>query len=257
MNNTEQARSILSVKGLVKRFGGLLATDHLDLDIRPGELHAIIGPNGAGKTTLISQLSGELRPTEGRILLEGRDVTNLSVDQRALAGIARSYQITSVFLDFSVLENVAMAVQASAGHSFGFWKPVLSDQRLVQPARELLETVGLADQAPVRVDALAHGARRQLEIAMTLAMRPKVLLLDEPMAGMSRHESQSVVDLLLRLKGRYAIVLVEHDMDAIFALADRISVLVYGRPIACGTPDEIRSNADVRMAYLGDQEEVS
>ena len=257
MNTAEQARPILTVKGLVKRFGGLLATDHLDIDIRHGELHAIIGPNGAGKTTLISQLSGELRPTEGRILLEGRDVTGLSVDQRALAGIARSYQITSVFLDFSVLENVAMAVQASAGHSFGFWKPVLSDQRLVQPARELLETVGLADQAHVRVDAMAHGARRQLEIAMTLAMRPKVLLLDEPMAGMSRHESQSVVDLLLRLKGRYAIVLVEHDMDAIFALADRISVLVYGKPIACGTPDEIRSNADVRMAYLGDQEEVS
>ena len=255
MNTLEQARSILSVKGLVKRFGGLLATDHLDLDIRPGELHAIIGPNGAGKTTLISQLSGELRPTEGRILLEGRDVTSLSVDRRALAGIARSYQITSVFLDFSVLENVAMAVQASAGHSFGFWKPVLSDQCLVQPARELLETVGLADQAAVRVDALAHGARRQLEIAMTLAMRPKVLLLDEPMAGMSRHESQSVVDLLLRLKGRYAIVLVEHDMDAIFALADRISVLVYGRIIATGTPDEIRADPAVREAYLGDEGE--
>jgi branched-chain amino acid transport system ATP-binding protein len=257
MSTAERTTPILSVKGLVKRFGGLLATDHLDLDIRPGELHAIIGPNGAGKTTLISQLSGELRPTEGRILLEGRDVTALSVDQRALAGIARSYQITSVFLDFSVLENVAMAVQASAGHSFGFWKPVLSDARLVQPARELLETVGLGDKAQVRVDAMAHGARRQLEIAMTLAMRPKVLLLDEPMAGMSRHESQSVVDLLLRLKGRYAIVLVEHDMDAIFTLADRISVLVYGKPIACGTPDEIRSNADVRMAYLGDQEELS
>ena len=257
MTAAAQPTSVLSVKSLVMRFGGLLATDHVDLDIRAGELHAIIGPNGAGKTTLISQLSGELRPTEGRILLNGHDVTRLSVDQRALAGIARSYQITSVFLEFSVLENVAMAVQAAAGHSFGFWKPVLSDARLVAPARELLATVGLGDQEHVRVESMAHGARRQLEIAMTLAMRPKVLLLDEPMAGMSRHESQAVVDLLLRIKGRYAIVLVEHDMDAIFTLADRISVLVYGRTIACGTPEEIRLNADVLTAYLGDQEELS
>ncbi len=249
--------SLLSVQGLVMRFGGLLATDHLDLEVEPGELHAIIGPNGAGKTTLINQLSGELRPSEGRILLNGRDVTRLSVDQRALAGIARSYQITSVFLGFSVLENVVLAVQAASGHSFRFWRPVLSDARLVEPARELLATVGLADQANTRVATLAHGARRQLEIAMTLAMRPKLLLLDEPMAGMSRHESQAVVELLLQLKGRYSIVLVEHDMDAIFALADRISVLVYGKPIACGTAEEVRSNAEVRTAYLGDQEEIT
>ena len=248
--------NLLSVTGLVMRFGGLLATDHLDLEVEPGELHAIIGPNGAGKTTLINLLSGELRPSEGRILLNGRDVTKLPVDKRALAGIARSYQITSVFLEFSVLENVVLAVQAAAGHSFGVWRPVLSDARLVGPAEELLATVGLADQADTLVASLAHGARRQLEIAMTLAMRPKLLLLDEPMAGMSRHESQAVVALLQQLKRRYAIVLVDHDMDAIFALADRISVLVYGKPIACGTPEEIRSNAEVRMAYLGDQEET-
>ncbi len=248
--------NLLSVKGLVMRFGGLLATDHLDLEVAPGELHAIIGPNGAGKTTLINQLSGELRPSEGSIRLNGHDVTHLAIAKRALAGIARSYQITSVFLEFTVLQNVAMAVQAAAGHSFGFWKPVLSDARLTDPARELLATVGLADQAHRRVDTLAHGARRQLEIAMTLAMRPKLLLLDEPMAGMSRHESLAMVELLRQLKGRYAIVLVEHDMDAIFALADRISVLVYGKPIACGTPDEIRANDEVRLAYLGDQEET-
>ena len=248
--------SLLSVTGLVMRFGGVLATDHLDLEVAPGELHAVIGPNGAGKTTLINQLSGELQPSAGQILLNGRDVTRLPVNERALAGIARSYQITSVFLEFSVLENVVLAVQAAAGHSFSFWRPVLSDPRLVEPARELLETVGLADQANTQVAILAHGARRQLEIAMTLAMRPKLLLLDEPTAGMSRHESQAVVELLQKLKGRYGIVLVEHDMDAIFALADRISVLVYGKPIACGTAEEVRSNAEVRVAYLGDQEEV-
>ena len=249
--------SLLSVKGLVKRFGGLLATDHLDLEVQSGELHAVIGPNGAGKTTLINLLSGELQPDEGSILLGGRDVSALPIAQRALAGIARSYQITSVFQEFSVLENVVMAVQASDGHSFGFWRPVLSEKRLVEPARELLATVGLSEHAHARVDTLAHGVRRQLEIAMTLAMRPKLLLLDEPMAGMSRHESLAVVELLQKLKGHYAIVLVEHDMDAIFALADRISVLVYGRPIACGTAEEIRSNAEVRMAYLGDEEEMA
>ena len=247
--------NLLSVKGLVMRFGGLLATDDLDLEVAPGEIHAIIGPNGAGKTTLINLLSGELRPSKGRIVLDGLDVTHLPIAKRALAGIARSYQITSVFLDLTVLQNVVMAVQAAAGHSFGFWRPVLSDGLLVEPARELLATVGLGDQAHRRVDTLAHGARRQLEIAMTLAMRPKLLLLDEPMAGMSRHESLAMVELLQQLKGRYAIVLVEHDMDAIFALADRISVLVYGRCIACGTPDEIRSSDEVRTAYLGDQEE--
>ena len=249
--------NLLSVKGLVKRFGGLLATDHLNLDVRPGEIHAIIGPNGAGKTTLINQLSGELMPTEGSITFDGRDVTRMPVYDRALAGIARSYQITSVFMEMTVLQNVMLSVQASQGHSFSFWKSVLSDRQLVEPAREMLEVVGLTAEAGTEVSSLAHGARRQLEIAMTLAMGPKLLLLDEPMAGMSQLESQSVVALLQRLKGRYAIVLVEHDMDAIFALADRISVLVYGSVIACDTPPAIRDNSDVRMAYLGDQEVTS
>ncbi len=247
--------SLLQVRGLVKRFGGLLATDDLNLEVRPGELHAVIGPNGAGKTTLINQLSGELLPSAGQILLSGVDVTFQPVHRRALAGIARSYQITSVFPEFSVMQNVMFAVQAGTGHSFSFWKPVASDKALRMPAMAALKEVGIADKAELVVSTLAHGARRQLEIAMTLAMKPKLLLLDEPMAGMSHQESQEIVEVLRRLKGRYGIVLVEHDMDAIFALADRISVLVYGRAIACGTPREIRDDAAVRAAYLGDQEE--
>ncbi|WP_428422885.1 ABC transporter ATP-binding protein [Methylibium sp.] len=248
--------SLLAVKGLVKRFGGLLATDHLDIEVRPGELHAVIGPNGAGKTTLINLLSGELLPSEGQIVFDGRDVTLWPVHRRTLAGIARSYQISSVFPEFSVLQNVMFAVQAGSGHSFSFWKPVASDTALLEPALAVLEKVGLASRAATPVAELAHGARRQLEIAMTLAMKPKLLLLDEPMAGMSHQESVELTALLLRLKGEYGIVLVEHDMDAIFALADRISVLVYGRPIACGTPQQIRADTGVHAAYLGDGEEV-
>jgi branched-chain amino acid transport system ATP-binding protein len=246
----------LSVQGLVKRFGGLVATDHLDLEVRPGELHAVIGPNGAGKTTLINQLCGEIHPDEGRILLDGADIVDLPVHRRARLGVARSYQITSVFPEFTALQNVMLAVQGASGESMAFWRPVMSDARLTVPALRFIEEVGLASHANSPVTALAHGAQRQLEVAMTLALEPSVLLLDEPMAGMSHHESGEVVTLLKRLRGRYSIVLVEHDMDAVFALADRITVLVYGRPIACGTPDEIRLNAAVREAYLGEQEGI-
>jgi branched-chain amino acid transport system ATP-binding protein len=247
---------VLQVEGLVKRFGGLLATDHLSLALAPGEIHAIIGPNGAGKTTLIHQLSGDLRPDEGRILFNGRDVTALPPYQRALAGFGRSYQITSVFADFTALQNVALSVQAHAGHSFHFLRRADRDAALTGPARAALAQVGLAERADTPVAEMAHGERRQLEIAMTLAGQPSLLLLDEPMAGMSHAESENVVALLRTLKGRYTILLVEHDMDAVFALADRITVLVYGRAIASGTPDEIRQSAEVRMAYLGDQEEL-
>lgn len=246
--------SLLEVKGLVKRFGGLLATDNLNLTIEPGELHAIIGPNGAGKTTLISQLSGALRPTEGSIVLEGRDITRLPTHRRAALGLARSYQITSVFTEFTVIENVMLAVQARSGSSFSFWTNVHSDKALVEPARDVLRQVGLLDVADVPVSQIAHGGRRQLEIAMSLAMAPRLLLLDEPMAGMSHSESKEIVTLLQRLKGQYGILLVEHDMSAVFALADRITVLVYGKPIASGTPDEIRKDKAVRVAYLGDEE---
>jgi branched-chain amino acid transport system ATP-binding protein len=249
--------SILSIDKLVKRFGGLLATDALSLGVEPGEIHAVIGPNGAGKTTLIHQLSGELHPDSGRILFDGTDITHEPAHRRALRGIGRSYQITSVFAEFSALQNVMLAVQAHAGSSFSFWRSVHRDPRLLEPARVALDRVGLAARADIPVAALAHGERRQLEIAMTLAARPKLLLLDEPMAGMSHHESDGMVRLLQTLKGNYTIVLVEHDMDVVFALADRITVLVYGRAIACGRPEEIRGNRDVRDAYLGDIEEIA
>lgn len=248
--------AMLAVRGLVRRFGGLLATDHVDLDLHANEIHAIIGPNGAGKTTLINQLSGELEPSEGQVLYDGLDVTDLSIVKRARLGIVRSYQITSVFKEFTALANVMMAVQAASGHSFSFWRPVARDPRLNEAAREMLALVGLADKEGVLVSELAHGAQRQLEIAMALALRPRVLLLDEPMAGMSPHESKEMIALLMKLKTSHAVLLVEHDMEAVFALADRITVLVYGRPIASGTPDQIRDHPDVRTAYLGEQEAV-
>ncbi len=245
--------SLLCVQGLVKRFGGLVATDGFDLDVKPGEIHAIIGPNGAGKTTLINQLSGELMPNEGSIRLNGVEVAQQSVQWRARRGIARSYQITSVFREFSALQNVMLAVQGASGGSFSFWRPVSKDHSLVEPAHELLQQVGLSAQAHTRVSAMAHGARRQLELAMTMALKPQVMLLDEPMAGMSQPESREMVKLLQAIRGRYGIVLVEHDMDAVFALADRITVMVYGRRVACGTADQIRNDPEVRLAYLGDQ----
>ena len=245
--------SLLQVDKLVKRYGGLVATDHLSLTLERGEIHAIIGPNGAGKTTLIHQLSGEVTPNDGRIVFDGRDITREPPWRRSLAGLGRSYQITSVFPDFTVLQNACLAAQAHAGHSFRFWRDASREAELVKPARAALAQVGLADRADTPVGELAHGERRQLEIAMTLATKPKLLLLDEPMAGMSHAESEAVVELLRSLKGRYTILLVEHDMDAVFALADRITVLVYGRTIASGTPDQIRDDADVRDAYLGDE----
>jgi branched-chain amino acid transport system ATP-binding protein len=247
---------MLEVDGLVKRFGGLTATDHLSIALAPGEIHAVIGPNGAGKTTFIHQLSGQLVPDEGRIVFDGRDITRDPPWRRALAGLGRSFQITSVFHEFTALQNVALAVQAHAGHSFRFWRPAAGEAALVEPARAALARTGLAAREHTRVSQLAHGERRQLEIAMTLAVQPKLLLLDEPMAGMSHAESEGVVELLRSLKGRYTILLVEHDMDAVFALADRITVLVYGRPIASGTPDRIRQDPAVREAYLGEQEEA-
>jgi len=243
--------AILEVSGLVKRFGGLLATDHLSLSLEQGEIHAVIGPNGAGKTTFINQLGGEILPDEGRIVFDGHDITHEPPFRRARVGLGRSYQITSVFDDFSVLQNTALAVQAHAGHSFRFWQPAARERALVDPAMAALAQVGLADRAHTPVSVLAHGERRQLEIAMVLATGAKLLLLDEPMAGMSPLESEAVVALLHKLKRQCTILLVEHDMDAVFALADRITVLVYGHPVATGTPDEIRNQPEVREAYLG------
>jgi len=247
------AEPLLSVRGLRKRFGGLVATDGVDLDVAEGETLAVIGPNGAGKTTLIAQLSGDLAPDAGTIRFAGEDVTALPAPARSRRGFARSFQITSIFREFSALDNVALAVQAHAGHSFRFWRRAREERALREPARAVLAQVGLAARADVEAGALAHGEQRQLEIAMALASRPRLLLLDEPVAGMGIDESQRMVALLRTLRGRHTIVLVEHDMDVVFALADRISVMVYGRVIATGAPEAIRGNAEVRRAYLGEE----
>ncbi len=243
---------LLSAEGLVKRFGGLLATDNVSIDVQPGEIHALIGPNGAGKTTLVSQLTGNLRPDAGTIRFAGRDVTRLPLHARVRLGLARSFQITAVLRDFTALDNVALAVQAHDGHSFRFLADVRTDRRLRDPARLGLEAVGLVARADTLASALSHGEQRQLEIAMALAGAPRLLLLDEPMAGMGAEESLRMVALLRGLKSRCGMLLIEHDMDAVFALADRITVLVYGRAIATGTPEEIRGNPEVRQAYLGE-----
>jgi branched-chain amino acid transport system ATP-binding protein len=245
--------SLLSIKGLVKRFGGLTATDNFSLELPQGEMHALIGPNGAGKTTLMSQLVGELISDEGEVFFEGQNIVNWSVPKRSLGGIARSYQITQLLKGFSVLENVMMMVQARSSHSFRLWEPVLKNRMLTDTAMEALDQVGLADRAHDDVMVLAHGEHRQLELAMALAMKPRLLLLDEPLAGMSQSESSAMIALLQRLKKQYTIMMVEHDMQAVFSLADRISVLVYGKQIACGSPEEIRTNEAVARAYLGDE----
>jgi len=243
---------LLETRQLHKSFGALIATDRVDFDVREGETHAVIGPNGAGKTTFIKQLSGELRPDAGGVRFAGKEVTPLSVQRRSRRGLARSFQITSIYRDFSALDNVALAVQAHAGHSFRFWRPAREDRSLTGPAIQILEKIGLGERKHMLAANLSHGEQRQLEIAMALATRPRLLLLDEPVAGMGTDESQRMIGLLASLKGEKTIVLVEHDMDAVFSLADRISVLVYGRIIATGTPAEIRANAEVRSAYLGE-----
>ena len=244
---------MLEVRGLTKNFGALRATDNIDFDVAEGETHAVIGPNGAGKTTFISQLAGNLRPDTGSVRFAGEDVTRLPAHARARKGLARSFQITSVFPDFSALHNVALAVQAQLG-SGGFWRPAQRDPALLEPARTLLEEVGLGARLNALAANMSHGEHRQLEVAMALATRPRLLLLDEPMAGMGTEESQRMIELLQKLKQTRTIILVEHDMDAVFRLADRISVLVYGRVIATGKPEEIRVNQEVRRAYLGEDD---
>src|SRR3569832_1461289 len=240
----------------MKRFGGIKATDNLSLDVAKGELHAIIGPNGAGKTTLISQLTGQVMPNSGAIHFAGREVTRLPSYQRSRLGLARSFQITSLLPDFTACDNVALAAQAHDGHSFRFWGAARKEKGLREAAQAALARVGLGHRADVMVARLSHGAQRQLELAVALATKPQLLLLDEPMAGLGVTESAEMVKLLAELRREVSIVLVEHDMAAVFALADRISVLVYGRIIASGTPDEIRANDEVKRAYLGDQHVV-
>ena len=248
------AESLLRIDGLNRRFGGVIASDAITLDIPRGEFHAIIGPNGAGKTTLIGLLAGEIAPQGGTIRFDGADITSLPVHRRSRLGIARSFQITSLFREFSALDNVALAVQAHAGHSFRFWQEARRDDSLRGPAAAALARVGLSGRADTRVDRLSHGEHRQLEIAVALATQPRLLLLDEPMAGMGPDESARMVGILRELKGDITTLLIEHDMETVFALADRITVLVYGRVIASGDPATVRGDATVREAYLGEQD---
>ncbi len=243
--------ALLVTEHLSKQFGGVIATDDVGLTVNDGEIHAVIGPNGAGKTTLIAQLAGELAPDAGTIRFDGRDVTGLPAHERSRLGLARSFQVTSIFRELTVLDNVALAVQAHSGSSFHFWRNARRDPTLRDPARAALVAVGLADRAEVVAGDLAHGEQRQLEIAMALATRPRLMLLDEPMAGMGREDGERMVELLRGLKRGHGLLLVEHDMDAVFALADRITVLVYGRVIASGAPEAIRNDARVIEAYLG------
>src|ERR1700751_1750385 len=240
----------------MRRFGGLVATDNLSMEVVPGELHAIIGPNGAGKTTLISQLTGQVMPDTGTIHFGGRDVPGLPSYRRSRLGLARSFQITSLLPDFSAIDNVALAAQAHDGHSFRFWGNARKERHLREASLAALQRVGLANRANVLVSKLSHGEQRELELAVALATKPQLLLLDEPMAGLGVTESARMVKLLSELRGEGTIVLVEHDREAVFALADRISVLVYGRVIASGAPSDIRQNEEVKRAYLGDQHVV-
>jgi len=250
------AEPLLRVEKLVRRFGGIVATDHVSVDVASGELHAIIGPNGAGKTTLISQLTGQLPPHGGTIHLAGQDITRVPAHRRSALGLARSFQITSLLSDFTAADNVALAAQAHDGHSFRFWGNARKESHLRQTAQAALDRVGLSHRAGVLVSRLSHGEQRELELAVALATSPRLLLLDEPMAGLGITESARMVRLLQELRREVSIVLVEHDMDAVFALADRISVLVYGRIIASDVPAAIRQNEEVRRAYLGDQHAV-
>jgi branched-chain amino acid transport system ATP-binding protein len=246
--------ALLEIRGLTKRFGGVVASDGIELPVPERELHAVIGPNGAGKTTLIGELAGEIAPDAGRVYFAGIDITTLPVHRRSALGLARSFQITSLFNDFTALDNVALAVQAHSGHSFRFWRDARKDPALRGPAGAMLARVGLAGREDVTVASMSHGEHRQLEIAMALATKPRMLLLDEPMAGMGPEESVRMIALLRELKRELTILLIEHDMDAVFALADRISVLVYGQVIASGEPAVIRANEAVRKAYLGEQD---
>ena len=246
---------ILSIQNLSKKFGAVIASEDVSIDLYQGEIHGLIGPNGAGKSTLIKQISGEIKQDSGKIILEENEISNHQVFERTKMGLARSFQVSSVIPNFTALENVILAIQGNLGQTFKFWKPVSKNQGLINAAQVYLDQVDLKARMSVLASELSHGERRKLEISMALALEPKVFLLDEPMAGLGAAGSKVMTKQLAKLKNRAPILLIEHDMDAIFALADRISVLVYGRIIASGTVDEIRSNADVREAYLGSDDQ--
>jgi len=247
------AEPLLVLSGLVKRFGGLTATDHVSLEVQPGELHALIGPNGAGKSTLVAQVAGSLKPDAGRIVFDGHDITQRPQHARVAAGLARSHQITSIFGGFTVRRNLALAVQAVSGSPMSFWRAVARDRALAAAAEDIAERVGLASRLDAVAGTLAHGEQRALEIGLALATRARLLLLDEPLAGTGPEESERMVALIEQISASVCVLLIEHDMPAVFRLAQRISVLVGGRIIASGDPEAIRNDAAVRMAYLGDE----
>lgn len=253
MNPPDDAAPLLEATGLTRRFGGLAAVLDVSIALDAGEVHAVIGTNGAGKSTLINMLSGELAPSDGRIRFAGRDVTAWSQPQRARAGIGRSYQRTTVFTDFSVLENCRLAAQAMHPRPWALWEPASHCAASLRAAHEALEATGLEEYAGHPAGALSHGAKRQLEIAMCLATRPRVLLLDEPLAGMGAEETERMLAMLEQLKAEHAVLLVEHDMDAVFRVADRITVMVNGEVIASDAPERIRANRAVQLAYLGSE----
>ncbi len=250
---TNSSSAILEIHGLNKSFGALKATDNVSLELYAGEIHALIGPNGAGKSTLIKQICGDYEPDSGEIIFMSEKMKGLGVADRAQKGLGRTFQISSLALEFSALRNVMLAVQAKSGSSFKFFKPVMKDDELLSGARAMLDRVGLLHRQDIPAAELSHGERRQLEIAIALALKPKAFLLDEPMAGMGPEGSRTLTTFLAELKREAPILLVEHDMDAVFALADRISVLVYGQIVASGSVDEIRNNPLVREAYLGEE----
>lgn len=248
--------AILDIRGISKSFGALKASNNITLDLKPGEIHALIGPNGAGKSTLIKQVAGGLTPDSGSVFFDGKDVTHLSTAARARAGMGRTFQISSLAMEFTVLQNVVLGALGQRGDIFRFFKPVMKDKQLLERAQAALEQVGLEDFHAFRTSELSHGQRRQLEVAVALTLEPKAFLMDEPMAGLGAEGTERLTGFLDGLRQRAPILLVEHDMDAVFALADRISVLVYGEIIATGTVDDIRGNAQVRSAYLGEEEDA-
>jgi len=248
---------LLDVRALHKRFGGVVATDAVDLQVRSREIHALIGPNGAGKTSLVAQLAGQLASDSGQVVFDGADITRLVAHQRARRGLVRSFQITRLLKSLSVQGNLAFAVQATQDRVFAAWRPVRDEQTLFERARGLLARLGLAHKADARVDQLSHGEQRALEVGMTLASRPRLVLLDEPLAGMGAQESQSMARLIESLRQECAVLLIEHDVNAVFRLADRVSVLVSGRIIASGTPDAVRNHAGAIAAYLGDAQDAT
>ena len=244
---------VLRIEALAKHFGGLAAVSDVSLDLAIGEVHAVIGPNGAGKSTLINLLSGDLVPSDGRVRYEGRDIAGLPADRIARLGIGRSYQKTNIFLDFTVFENCRLAAQARRGRLGGFFRPARRYAEVNEHARQALALAGLDGRADAFAVALSHGEQRQLEIAMTLATAPRVLLLDEPLAGMGAEEAERMVALIRTLAADHAVLLVEHDMDAVFSVAARLTVMVNGRVLETGAPAEIRRSKAVQEAYLGEE----